>query len=277
MREQRNVGIPPTRRVDSSDLNVASPHRAGHSYGIHPEDRPCTTDERIPQQIPRQTVQYQYDDGEDHEVYETRIPTSARRYQVPATQGGTHTVVRYHRQPVPPRRSRTHEYPSPVQQRQTQERPTEPKRRVQPQWHWSVYVGLTMLVGLTVFVLGLVVLNWWHGLQDDLHYGRPRTSQYDVRVGHHDAHTPSHFIALNLNKHIEIIELPGGDATKAKLNQGPTLIGDGQELTPVTLEFRDVNGDGKPDMIVHIGDSRTVFINDNGQFRPARPSDPITL
>lgn len=110
-----------------------------------------------------------------------------------------------------------------------------------------------------------------------MQYGRPRTAQYDVCVGHNDAHTPSHFLAVNLHKRIEIIEFPGGDATKARVYIGPTLIGDGEDLTPVTLEFRDVNGDGKPDMIVQIGDSRTVFINENGQFRPSKPSDNITL
>ncbi len=275
MREQRVIDpTQATRRADSTDFNAASPHRAGHSTGIHPEDRPRVTDEQRLRQ-----AHYRYDDGTGDEVYDTRIPTSVRRYQMPVTQA-PRTVVRYHRQQVPPRRSRTQDYAPPVQP-QTHTRPTEAKAKPaqahRREWHPLVYVGLTILVGLMVFVGVSLALNWWHGYQDDLHYGRPRTAQYDVRVGHHDVHTPSHFLAINLNKQVEIIELPGGDATKSRVYIGPTLVGDGQDLTPVTLEFRDVNGDGKPDMIVHIEDSKIVFLNDNGQFRLAKPSDTITL
>jgi len=41
--------------------------------------------------------------------------------------------------------------------------------------------------------------------------------------------------------------------------------------------LKDVNGDRKPDLILHIQDQRIVFINENGQFRPAKPTDHITL
>ncbi len=280
MREQRVIDPTQTQHAHSTDFNGASPHRAGHTTGIHPEDRPRLTDEKRQPQT-RRPVQYQYDDGtNDDELYDTRSPSSARRYQVPVTQA-PRTVVRYHRQQIPPRSSRTQVYAPPVPQQQlAPNRTTEPKaKRAQErrQWHWLVYVGLTCITVLVVLVGGSLAVNWWHSYQDDIHYGRPRTTQYDVRVGHNDDHTPSHFIAVNLNKQIEIIELPGGDATKARVYIGPTLIGDGEDLTPVTLEFRDVNGDHKPDMILHIGESRTVFINENGQFRPSKLSDTITL
>lgn len=148
------------------------------------------------------------------------------------------------------------------------------KRRL----HWLVFVGGAMLI----MVLGWVVLsmfaNWWQVTQDDWHYGRPRTYQVDAVVGHNDSPSnPSHFIAMNLNSHIDIIEFPGGDATKARVYIGPTLIGPGQDLAPVTLDFRDVNGDGKVDMIVNVGGSHFVFINDNGSFRPARTTDNIHM
>jgi hypothetical protein len=58
---------------------------------------------------------------------------------------------------------------------------------------------------------------------------------------------------------------------------GPTLVGSGQDLAVVTLSFKDVNGDGKLDMIVNIQDSHFVFINDNGQFRAARPGENLQL
>jgi hypothetical protein len=96
-------------------------------------------------------------------------------------------------------------------------------------------------------------------------------------VGHnHDspAH-PSHFLAINLNRHILVIELPAGAATKARIYSGPVLLGPGQERTPVTLSFQDVNGDGKPDLLVWVADTHIVFINDGSGFRPARPQDVL--
>ena len=143
-----------------------------------------------------------------------------------------------------------------------------------PHAHWLVFVGLGMLTMVAVWVGLTLLTGWWQVIMDDWHYGRPRTYQVDAVVGHHDsAANPSHFIALNLNHHIEIIEFPGGDPTQAKVYIGPTLLGSGQDLTVVTLTFKDLNGDGKPDMVINIGDSHFVFINDAGQFRPARPGE----
>ena len=135
-----------------------------------------------------------------------------------------------------------------------------------------------MIVMLALWVLGNLAVNWWNVTQDDWHYGRPRTFQIDAVVGHNDSPAnPSHFIALNLNRHTLIIEFPGCDATKAKDYLGPTLFGDGQNLTPVTLSFKDVNGDGKPDMLIHIQDQTIVFLNDGSQFRPLKPGEHLSL
>lgn len=111
--------------------------------------------------------------------------------------------------------------------------------------------------------VGITVLGmWWTNQTSQWTYGYPRTYQTDANVGHGTlAHPMSHFIAANLNKHILVIEIPGGDPAKSVVYLGPTLIGQGQELTPVTLSFEDVNGDGHPDLIVHVLDSRYVFLN----------------
>ncbi len=121
----------------------------------------------------------------------------------------------------------------------------------------------TILLVMVLSALG----SWWHTYQDDLHYGRPRTSQMDVVVGHGDsvAH-PSHFIFLNLHRHVEIIELSAGDAAHTHIYTGPILYGDGQDLTPVTGEFKDVHHNGKPEMIVHIGDQQIIYMNDGTSF-----------
>lgn len=144
--------------------------------------------------------------------------------------------------------------------------------------HWLVFLGGAMFVMVIGWMLLSSLANWWQVTQDDWHYGRPRTYQVDAVVGHNDSlANPSHFIALNLNSHIEVIEFPGGDATKAKVYIGPSLIGQGEDLAPVTLTFQDVNGDGKLDMIVNVGGSHFVYINDSGGFRPARTTDNVHL
>ncbi|HEV2654506.1 MAG TPA: hypothetical protein VGT82_06085 [Ktedonobacteraceae bacterium] len=144
--------------------------------------------------------------------------------------------------------------------------------------HWTVYVGTAMLIMLVGWLALSSLSSWWQVTSDDWRYGRPRTFQTDAVVGHNDASAiPSHFIALNLQRHVEVIEMPGGDASKAKIYTGPVLIGQGQDLAVVTLSFKDVNGDNKPDMIVNIQDSRFVFINDGGGFRPARPGENVNL
>ena len=55
------------------------------------------------------------------------------------------------------------------------------------------------------------------------------------------------------------------------------LFGNGQDLTPVTGVFKDVNGDGKIDMIVQIQDQRLVYINDGTQFVPQQPGQQVHL
>jgi hypothetical protein len=150
--------------------------------------------------------------------------------------------------------------------------PQQARRR----YHWLLWLGLFWLAMVVGWVVLTALTGWWQTTLDDWRYGRPRTFQIDAVVGHSDSPTnPSHFIALNLNRHVEIIEFPGGDATKARIYVGPVLVGPGQDLAPVTLSFQDVNGDGKPDMVVTIEGSHFFFINENGSFRPARPGEPL--
>ena len=72
------------------------------------------------------------------------------------------------------------------------------------------------------------------------------------------------------------MELPAGDAGHAKAYVGPVLLGDGQDLAVVTLSFADVNGDGKPDMLVHVDQTQIVFLNDGQSFRPQQPGEHIS-
>ncbi len=139
-----------------------------------------------------------------------------------------------------------------------------PKRsllRLLGRMHPLVYVVLTLLViGGANWLVG-----WWNTEEQYRKYGYPPTSHLDAVVGHNDSATnETHFIFLNLHGHIEIIEIPGGDASHARLFTGPTLIGDRQDLTPVTGEIRRENG--RLDLIVHIQDQQITYINDGDTF-----------
>jgi hypothetical protein len=130
-------------------------------------------------------------------------------------------------------------------------------------------LGTGMFVTLMLVFLGQLLLAWVNTSLDDLHYGRPRTYQTDAVVGHGDsAANPSHFIAVNLRGHIEIIELPGGDPAHAKIYVGPQLYGPGADLAPVTLQFRDPQHTHHPDMIVLFQNGQAVFHNMGGGFQP---------
>ncbi len=242
------------------------------------------------------------DEGDYDDVWPTRMPSSTRRYHsdVKAEIGRAAADVQssVHRElhrasrknAVPPRRTAVQSTLPPLQPNRRRSVDTEEdilspyeeeagREETQRQWraHWLLYIGLALVVMLLGWMVLSAVTNWWQVTQDDWRYGRPRTFQTDAVVGHNDsAAQPSHFIALNLNRHVEIIEFPGGDATKAKVYIGPVLVGPGQDLAPVTLSFRDVNGDGKLDMIVNVQGSHFVFINANGAFRPPNAGENIS-
>lgn len=147
--------------------------------------------------------------------------------------------------------------------------------RPRQQAHPLLYLGVGMLVMLLLWTALSAAFGWFTTILDDIHYGYPRTYQVDAWVGHEQTGSPSHFIAINLHGHIEIIEMPGGDAAHARIYVGPQLFGANSDLVPVTLDFVDVNGDQNPDMIVNFQGSRVVFINDKGKgaFRMALPSE----
>jgi hypothetical protein len=131
-----------------------------------------------------------------------------------------------------------------------------------------------MLGMLALWMILTSAISWFNTSMDNLHYGYPRTYQSDAFVGHTEsAGIPSHFIAINLRGHLEVIEFPGGDAAHARIFLGPQLYTSGSDLVVVTLKFIDVNADHKPDMIVQFQGSQVVFINDQGTFRPLRPEE----
>ncbi len=183
---------------------------------------------------------------DDDSYYSTRLPTSAVRY---TTTQGQQVIQRGNKRFV------IHDEPPPRRRRKV---------------HWMLILGIGMIFMLLLWVSLSWVTTWWTNHQLDATYGFPRTYQVDEVVGHTDSSDhPSHFIFLNLNGHVLIIELPGGDSAHARIYSGPQIFADNPASVPVTGEFKDVNGDGKIDMIVHIGDSqRIIYINTGTDFKP---------
>ncbi|HEX8228409.1 MAG TPA: hypothetical protein VF826_03740 [Chloroflexia bacterium] len=143
--------------------------------------------------------------------------------------------------------------------------------------------ALAMAVGAMIAVLALYVVvsaavNWTQVKLDDFQYGRPRTTQMEAYVGHAEAEgSPSHFIAMNLNRRVTILQLPGGDSTKATAIVGPYLFGQGEDLTPVLLNVQDVNVDGKPDLVVSVKSEQLLYLNDGAAFKMATPEEQAAI
>ncbi len=130
---------------------------------------------------------------------------------------------------------------------------------------------------MIVMILLFMAISWvgsaWQAHQLDATYGMPRTCQTDAVVGHNgdSAANPSHFTFENLKGKVVITELPADDPSKAIIYTGPPIIGDNAQSVPVTGSFQDVNGDGKPDMIVQIVNQRIVYLNNGTKFVSGQP------
>src|SRR3989440_1508809 len=174
--------------------------------------------------------------------YPQRMPTSTRRY---VDTRGNQVIQQGNRRIV------IHEEPPPKMLR----------------GHGWLYLFLGIVVMLLLWIGIQLLSTWWTNHQLDASYGFPRTYQTDAVIYPGDSTDhPSHYIFLNLNGTVEIIELPHGDSARARIYKGPTLFSNDAALIPVTGEFKQV--DSKEEMIVHIQDQRIIYINDGTQFKP---------
>ena len=217
----------------------------------------------------KQPQPIRHDVEDDDALYVTRPPSSVRRYRTappPALPDAIGEPITEQGMFIQHRRSSR-------QQQSTSGMASNavkpPKTDLLPRQRRVPLVAL--LIGMVTTVILVMVLSvwssWWQVYQDDLHYGRPRTFQMDAVVGHEDSPSnPTHFIFINLHRHVEIIEIPGGDVAHTHLYSGPILFGDQQDLTPITGEIREING--RRDLVVHIQKQQIIFINDGTTFRP---------
>ena len=139
--------------------------------------------------------------------------------------------------------------------------------------------GVTLiLAAIAIYVVVSMLLGKANVLIDDLRYGRPRTTQVNAFVGHDETNgQPTHLIAINLNRQVMVIELPGGDAAKTRTLSGPYLFGANEDLTPLRLHLQDMDGDGNPDLVLDIRQEQLVYLNRDGAFRLPTPAEQVEL
>jgi len=201
------------------------------------------------------------DDVDEDALYETRSPNSTRRYAPPAAPPRTVMRVTHHH--VPPRAS--------LRQAPTQDEQDIPAKplaapRQRPRVHWLVPVGVGMVLMLVLSLAGSAVYAWGVDQYNTLHYGYPRTFQYDANVQHGGM---SHFIVVNLHGHVFMTEILASDPGNTKIYVGPVITGAGADREPVTISFQDMNKDGRPDMLLKVGTTVYLWLNTGQEFRPA--------
>lgn len=134
--------------------------------------------------------------------------------------------------------------------------------------HSFAYIVTVVLALLAVYAVMGNIVAWGQVKIDDLRYGNPRTFHLDAVVGHNDGNgTPTHLVAMNMNRQVIILEMPGGDASKIRTLVGPYLFGANEDKTPILMRLEDLNQDGSQDLIVSIKNEEIVYLNRDGEFK----------
>ncbi len=143
----------------------------------------------------------------------------------------------------------------------------------------AAYVVTILLAALAIYVLVGAVVQWGQVRLDDIRYGRPRTTHVEGYVGHgaEAPGSPTRLIGLNLDRQVVVLELPAGESSQVRSLPGPYLFGADQDLTPVLLSLRDMDGDGQADLIVNVRNEQIVYLNRDGGFRLPTPEEQQRL
>lgn len=144
--------------------------------------------------------------------------------------------------------------------------------------HTLAYLVTALLALIAISAVMGNVVSWGRAQFDTLRYGNPRTFQLSEAIGHDDSPgKPTHLIAMNLNRQVTVIELPGGDASKVRTLTGPYLFGADEDKTPVLMRLDDLNKDGTKDLVVTIKNEEIVYLNRDGQFNLITDQDRAAL
>ncbi len=142
---------------------------------------------------------------------------------------------------------------------------------------YRLYQSAHLIAGVLFLIAASMVLTFAYTVGkarlDDLRYGMPRTYHLTANVGHSTNGQPSHLIALNLDRQVVVLDVPGGDPNRIRTIIGPYLFGAEENLTPVLLDLNDYNQDGLPDLVVQVKNEKLIYINQDGAFRPITPEE----
>jgi len=131
----------------------------------------------------------------------------------------------------------------------------------------TAYIVTGLLAILALYVLVSALIGWGQVVIDDWRYGRPRTFHLTADVGRaEETMGPTRLIAMNLDRQVLILEIPGGDVTKTRTIVGPYLVGANEDLTPITMRLADLNNDALPDLVVGIKNEEIVYLNRGDGF-----------
>lgn len=145
-------------------------------------------------------------------------------------------------------------------------------------FHVGFYVVTLLLAAVAIYAIVGLFIGRLSVALDDVRYGRPRTHQISAYVQHNESPGhPTQLMALNLNRQVIVVEIPGGDASKTRAITGPYLFGAQEDLTPVTLSLRDMDGDGQPDLLVDVRREQIVYLNRDGSFRLPTAQEQVGL
>lgn len=147
---------------------------------------------------------------------------------------------------------------------------------------WQSLTGAFWLITVILAIVATYLIvdrlvTWGHIRLDDLRYGRPRTTHLEGFVGHDPGGRPSHFIALNLQRQVIVLELVSGDPAQVRSFPGPYLFGANEALTPVDISLSDVDSDGLNDLLVNARNEQVIYLNRDGTFRLPTPEEQALL
>lgn len=139
------------------------------------------------------------------------------------------------------------------------------------------FVGIFVAAVALYFALSAGI-NWGVSRFDDIRYGTTRTFHSDAVIGIDDSVTnPTHFVAMNINRQVVILQIPGGDTNKTRLINGPYLFGVTEDRTPVNLAFNDVNNDGLVDMVVNVKNEALIYLNRGDRLSLMTPDERSSI